>query len=201
MNHGVGAEGLLAAQSALQDSADNYGNDPRLEQLWAMKAMDHAEVYFNLLCSVDPSRLKLTGSLESDTKIYEHFKETFPKLNVGKLTEADIKAEAEKIKWREFSDFYKDVEDYSLGSLLRLDSSLDYSEDNTIIAIKIQFLAIEIARNREDFNDCIRDNFKPTPRKPKAKGQQQGAGGGGNKMTEIEHELQQIIGGNHQLLR
>ncbi len=61
MNHGVGAEGLLAAQSALTDSADNYGNDPRLEQLWAMKAMDHAEVYFNLLCSVDPSRLKLTG--------------------------------------------------------------------------------------------------------------------------------------------
>ncbi len=61
MNHGVGADGLLAAQSALQGSAENYGNDPRLEQLWAMKAMDHAEVYFNLLCSVDPSRLKLTG--------------------------------------------------------------------------------------------------------------------------------------------
>ena len=29
MNHGVGAEGLLAAQSALTGSADNYGNDPR----------------------------------------------------------------------------------------------------------------------------------------------------------------------------
>ena len=61
MNHGVGAEGLLAAQAALSGSDENYGNDPRLEQLWAMKAMDHAEVYFNLLCSVEPSRLKLTG--------------------------------------------------------------------------------------------------------------------------------------------
>ena len=33
--------------------------------------MEHAEVYFNLLCSVEPSRLKLTGSQESDDAIYK----------------------------------------------------------------------------------------------------------------------------------
>ncbi len=70
MNHGVGADGLLAAQSALQGSAENYGNDPRLEQLWAMKAMEHAEVYFNLLCSIDPSRLKLTGDENFHIEVY-----------------------------------------------------------------------------------------------------------------------------------
>jgi len=199
MNNGVGAEGLLAAQAALQDSADNYGNDPRLEQLWAMKAMDHAEVYFNLLCSVDPSRLKLTGSKESDDKIYQHFKETFPDLPIGNLKEEDIKAEGAKAKWRQFSESYKDVEDFSLGSLLRLDSTKDYSEENTIIAIKIQFLAIEIARNREHMNDGIRDNFKPTPRKPKSTGPTFGQSGG--SFSEIEHELQQIIGGQHPLLK
>ncbi len=141
------------------------------------------------------------GSLESDTKIYEHFKETFPDLSIGKLTESDIKSEDAKLKWREFSDFYKDVEDFSLGSLLRLDASKDYSEENTIIAIKIQFLAIEIARNREHFNDSIRDNFKPTPRKPKSKQPQLGGLGGGTQMSEIEHELQQIIGGSHPMLQ
>jgi hypothetical protein len=33
----------------------------------------------------------------------------------------------------------------------------DYSEENSIIVIKVQFLALEIARNREGFNDDIRD--------------------------------------------
>ncbi len=33
----------------------------------------------------------------------------------------------------------------------------DYSEENSIIVIKVQFLALEIARNREGFNDEIRD--------------------------------------------
>ena len=36
-NYGVGADGLLAAQSAMSGSSDDYGNDSRVEQLWAMK--------------------------------------------------------------------------------------------------------------------------------------------------------------------
>ena len=50
-----------------------------------------------------------------------------------------------------------------------MDSSKDYSEDNTMISVKIQFFAIEIARNREGFNADLRKNFKPAPRKPKQK--------------------------------
>ena len=46
-----GAEGLLAGASQLNAPADEYGNDSRVEALWAMKAMEHAEVYFNV--SVD----------------------------------------------------------------------------------------------------------------------------------------------------
>ena len=37
-----------------------------------------------------------------------------------------------------------------------MDSSKDYSEDNTMISVKIQFFAIEIARNREGFNAELR---------------------------------------------
>ena len=36
-NYGVGAEGLLAAQSVLSADSDAIGNDGRVEHLWAMK--------------------------------------------------------------------------------------------------------------------------------------------------------------------
>ena len=214
-NLGVGAEGLLAAQSTLSAPSDQFGNDERVEEMWAMKAMEHAEVYFNLLCSVEPARLKLTVSKELDDKIYAHFKQSFPDLNPAKFTEDDIKNEKAKTAWRQFSDSYKDVEDYSLGCLLRLDSSKDYSEENTALAIKIQFFAIEIARNREGHNDSLRSNFKPTKRTARAKPASQPTNStpapapgtvpimtqGGVNMSEVEFELQQIFGGTHPALK
>lgn len=206
-NHGVGAEGLLAGQAALNAPADAYGNDSRVEELWAMKAMDHAEVYFNLLCSVEPKRLKLSGSQEMDDKIYNDFREKFPALKIDKLTEDDLKSESAKSEWRAFAENYKDLEDYSLGTLLRLDSSQDYSEANTIIAIRIQFLALEIARNREGANDGIKANFKPTARKAKNQKADGKSGGlptstkSGVPMSELEHELAEILSGNHQLMK
>ena len=192
---------MLAAQSVLGGDPEMLGNDGRVEELWAMKAMEHAEVYFNLLCSVEPARLKLSGSQELDDKIYKDYKESFPNLDTGKLTEDDLKNKKAKVEWREFSNRYKDVEDFSLGSLLRMDSTKDYSEENTMLAIKIQFFAIEIARNRDGLNDSLRGNFKPTPRAPKQKGKPEpGMTRGGVNMTEIEHELQQVLGGSHPLL-
>ena len=38
MNHGVGADGLLAAKSVLAGEGE-LGNDGRVEQLWALKAI------------------------------------------------------------------------------------------------------------------------------------------------------------------
>ena len=100
-----------------------------------------------------------------------------------------------------YSGRYKHIEDFSLGSLLRLDSSKDYSEENTIIAIKIQFLAIEIARNRDGHNTELRKNFKPTPRKPKQKTAEAAeTTRGGVNMQEIEHELKQVLSGQHPML-
>ena len=209
-NLGVGAEGLLAAKSALSAPSEQFGNDGRVEELWAMKAMEHAEVYFNLLCSVEPTRLKLTGNRDLDEEIYQDFKKSFPDLNVAKFSEEDLKNDAAKAAWRKFSERYKDVEDYSLGCLLRLDSSQDYTEENTTLAIKIQFFAIEIVRNKDGHNDTLRSNFKPRQRAPKAKQSAEKpseapAGPvitqGGVNMTEVEFELQQIFGGTHPLLK
>ena len=212
-NLGVGAEGLLAAKSALSAPSEHFGNDGRVEELWAMKAMEHAEVYFNLLCSVEPSRLKLTGNKDRDDEIYKDFKESFPDLNVAKFTEQDLKNDSAKKAWRTFSERYKDVEDYSLGCLLRLDSADDYTEENTVLAIKIQFFAIEIVRNRDGCNDGLRSNFKPKKRAPRSKetaekpSEAAPTSGapiitkGGVNMTEVEYELQQIFGGTHPLLK
>ena len=47
-----GAEGLMAAASTLAMPGEEFGNDERVEALWAIKAMEHAEVYFNVsLCT------------------------------------------------------------------------------------------------------------------------------------------------------
>ncbi|NXK69704.1 PBDC1 protein, partial [Sylvietta virens] len=59
-------------------------------------------------------------------------------------------------KWRPFClRFEGVVEDFNFGTLLRLDSRREYSEENTIFATRIQFFAIEIARNREGCNDEV----------------------------------------------
>merc|ERR1719414_585537 len=201
-NHGVGAEGLLAAASTLGRPSEEFGNDERVEALWAIKAMEHAEVYFNILCSVDPKVLKLT---KHDDEIHAAFKTAFPDMKVDKLSEKDdLKSPEMKEKWRKFCNEFKHVEDFSFGCLLRLVSAGEYSEENSALVSKIQFYAVELARNREGLNDVIKTKFKPTPRKKKPADQSVDSGIAsklpGNIGKEVEHELQQIITGQHALL-
>nr|CAG4649806.1 EOG090X0HAI [Scapholeberis mucronata]SVE93972.1 EOG090X0HAI [Scapholeberis mucronata] len=155
----VGADGLMAAATVLDRPADEFVNDTMIEELWAIKAFEHAEIYFNLLSSVDPKILRLT---KMDDEIYKLFRESFSELGVSLVTEDQLKSEAAKECWRTFCETFKDtVEDYNYATLIRLDSSKDYSEANSIIVPRVQFLAIELARNREGHNDSIRSNFKP----------------------------------------
>lgn len=66
-----------------------------------------------------------------------------------------------KTKWRVFCEkFAKAIEDYSFGTLIRADASRGYDEHNSILVPRIQFYAIEIARNREGVNDDLRKKFK-----------------------------------------
>ena len=84
--------------------------------------------------------------------------------------------------------------------VLYLQCSQDYEEVNSVIVTKIQFYAIELARNREGFNDQIRHNFKPKKRKAKA-GPTQEEQFHSNLTKEVQHELQSILGGNHPLMK
>lgn len=63
--------------------------------------------------------------------------------------------------WRPFCENYKEkVEDYNMGTLLRVDATGDYNEENTTLVPRIQFFAIEIARNREGHNTIIKEKYK-----------------------------------------
>lgn len=53
------------------------------------------------------------------------------------------------------------MEDFSFGTLIRIDSDGEYSEENSMLTTRIQFFAIELARNREGYNDGIRTKYKP----------------------------------------
>uniref|UniRef100_A0A183ASV3 Polysacc_synt_4 domain-containing protein n=1 Tax=Echinostoma caproni TaxID=27848 RepID=A0A183ASV3_9TREM len=57
------------------------------------------------------------------------------------------------LKWRDFCNKFEDkVDDFNFATLFRLDASKGYNEDNTCIVPRIQFLALEIARNRQGVN-------------------------------------------------
>lgn len=131
-----------------------------------MSASSNVSLYFSMLflfqliCSVDPKYLKLTPY---DNQIYQIFREDFPNFNVGKVHDGDIKGPAAKQKWRAFIEKFNKLDDFSYGTLMRADASQDFGEHNSILVVRIQFWAIEIARNREGYNDQIRYKYRPTP--------------------------------------
>ncbi|KAL2768527.1 protein PBDC1 isoform 2, partial [Daubentonia madagascariensis] len=84
---------LVSVAHALSLSAESYGNDPDIEMAWAMRAMQHAEVYYKLISSVDPQFLKLT---KVDDQIYSEFRENFEKLRIDILDPEELKSESAK---------------------------------------------------------------------------------------------------------
>lgn len=113
---------------------------------------------FQILCSADPKYLRLSPI---DDLIYKAFREEFPTLDLKIINENELKSTKEKEKWRPFCERFKTLlEDYSFGTLLRSNAEEDNGEENTILVTRIQFLCIEIARNKEGINDILRNKFK-----------------------------------------
>jgi hypothetical protein len=163
-----GGRPMTAAEleHAVASNPNALGNDAAVELQWAMKAGKHAETYFNLLETIeDKKKIKLT---KSDDAIYTEFRKLFPipdnedsrkddeVLYVGNIRIETLKTEKAKEKWRKFMDTFKgDMRDFDLGTLLRMNSTRDYEPDNCEVVPRLQFVAIEIARNREGHNDSI----------------------------------------------
>jgi len=146
----LGVEGALSAKNILTQDASNFGNDESYEFMWAMKTFKYADTHFKLISSFDASKLKLT---KFDDQVFRMFKRYFKNFKIDVVETSQLKDEESKARWRPFCELFKGkIEDYNFGTLLRIDSSKGYSEDNTILVTRIQFIAIEVARNRRGLN-------------------------------------------------
>ncbi|MFH4982081.1 hypothetical protein AB6A40_008790 [Gnathostoma spinigerum] len=62
--------------------------------------------------------------------------------------------------WHGFCEQFKEIDDYNLGTIMRMRADGAYSEDNTIIVPKVIYLAIETARNKEGVNERMKDKYR-----------------------------------------
>ncbi|KAK1808002.1 hypothetical protein LTR12_017648, partial [Friedmanniomyces endolithicus] len=94
-----------------------------------------------------------------DDEILEHFKAEFPDFDLrATINEDDMKSKEGKERWRNFINAYENkVEDYNFGTMLRANPTWEYGQKETIFAVRMQFYAVEIARNRESLNDWVYD--------------------------------------------
>lgn len=141
---------------ATQFDAETADNLEDIEKQFAVKAVLQAETYWSILEKVPGSKLTLT---QHDDDIFETLLQDFPEFkepaNVAVVNEAQMKSPEGKAKWRTFCEKYHYIDDYNFGTLLRTKASDEYSQEGTIFAVRIQFYAIEIARNRYGLNDWV----------------------------------------------
>ncbi|TVY75773.1 PBDC1-like protein, partial [Lachnellula suecica] len=133
------------------EEADNLED---IEKQFAVKAVQHMSTYWAILEKVQGSKLRLT---KMDDDIYEHLKADFPEFDPAKtINEDEMKSKTGKERWRKFMMAYeKKIDDYNFGTMMRIDPKFEYGEKETIFVPRMQFYAIEIARNRSGLNDWI----------------------------------------------
>lgn len=140
-----------------KEFAEKAQNNEQIEQEFAVKAVQQMEVYWKILESVKGSSLQLTPH---DDEIYQTLLEMFPEYknveNLKVLNEDEMKSKEGKERWRAFfKKFDQKIEDYNFGTLVRMDSSKEYTQENTLFVVRLQFYAFEIARNKLGLNDWI----------------------------------------------
>ncbi|KAI3657956.1 hypothetical protein MP638_002988 [Amoeboaphelidium occidentale] len=125
-------------------------NNPDIEKQWAVVSLDYALTYLDLLIKFGPERMKFS---KFDDEIYADFRESFPDYNVRVIDPETLKSPEAKELWRPWINKYeKRMDMFNFGTLLRIDESKGYTEQNTLMAVRIQFYAIELARCREGMN-------------------------------------------------
>ncbi|KAL8773246.1 MAG: hypothetical protein Q9209_001924 [Squamulea sp. 1 TL-2023] len=140
-----------AGASLNPDQAENFED---MEKQFAVKAVQHMTTYWAILEKMKGSQLRLT---KMDDEIYEHFQRDFPGFDPTEtINEDEMKSKEGKERWRNFMMVYeKKIDDYNFGTMLRANPKFELGEKETIFAMRMQFYAIEIARNRQGLNDWI----------------------------------------------
>ncbi|KAK4111747.1 DUF757-domain-containing protein [Canariomyces notabilis] len=135
-------------------NADEADNLEDIEKQFAVKVVQHMQTYWSILEKVKGSSLRLT---KLDDEIYDHLKRDFPDFDpAATINEDEMKSKAGKERWRNFMMAYeKKVDDYNFGTLLRSNPKFEYGREETIFVPRMQFYAVEIARNRLGLNDWV----------------------------------------------
>ncbi|KAM3442696.1 hypothetical protein MY4824_000837 [Beauveria thailandica] len=135
-------------------NAEDAGNIEDMEKQFAVKAVQHLQTYWAILERVRGSTLRLT---KIDDDIYEHLKTDFPEFDpAAVINEDEMKSKTGKERWRKFLMAYeKKVDDYNFGTMLRNSPKVEYEEETTLFVPRMQFYAVEIARNKAGLNDWI----------------------------------------------
>ncbi|KAF7597286.1 polysaccharide biosynthesis domain containing protein 1 [Aspergillus hancockii] len=139
------------------ETAENFED---MEKQFAVKAVEHLMTYWSILEKIRGSQLRLT---KMDDEIYESFMKEFPDFDpAATLNEDDMKSKAGKEKWRNWMNQYeKTISDFNFGTMLRSNPKFEYEQETTIFAVRMQFYAVEIARNRAGLNDWIYERSHP----------------------------------------
>jgi hypothetical protein len=89
-----------------------------------------------------------------DDELYTSFRTHFPTLNVHACQELDdFKSPQAKERWRAYiAGFEGRLADFNFGTLLRVRAAEEYGGDNAFFVTRVQFYAVELARNREGAN-------------------------------------------------
>ncbi|USW48441.1 hypothetical protein Slin15195_G017600 [Septoria linicola] len=135
-------------------NAEDADNFEEIEKQFAVKVVEHMSTYWSILEKLPGSKLRLT---KYDDDILAHFNKDFPDFDLkATINEDDMKSKAGKEKWRNFINVYEGkIDDYNFGAMVRANPAFEYGEKETIFAVRMQFYAIEIARNRAGLNDWI----------------------------------------------
>ncbi|KAK5123376.1 hypothetical protein LTR85_002808 [Meristemomyces frigidus] len=144
----------LAGPGGLPINPEEQDNYEEIEKQFAVKVVEHMSTYWAILEKMPGSKLRLT---KFDDDIHAHFNREFPDFDLkATINEDDMKSKEGKERWRNFINEYENkVEDFNFGTMLRASAATEYGEQETIFAVRMQFYAIEIARNRAGLNDWI----------------------------------------------
>ncbi|WFD04499.1 hypothetical protein MOBT1_003209 [Malassezia obtusa] len=133
-------------------------NLPEIEKQIAVRCVEHAQTYWNLLEKIKGSKLRLT---KYDDDIMQELEALLPDLyksddEIRVINEDSMKSAEGKKKWREFITKYeKKVADFNFGTLIRTNAADEYTQNNTIFLTRFQFYVFEIARCRRGMNDWV----------------------------------------------
>jgi len=148
--------GQLSGPIPANFDAENAPNNEDIEKQFSVKAVQHLETYWAILEKVPGSKLRLT---KIDDEILEHLHKDFPDFDpAATIDEDELKSKTGKERWRKFMMAYeKRVDDYNFGTIVRTSPKVEYEEHTTMFVPRMQFYALEIARNRAGLNDWIHE--------------------------------------------